>query len=317
MILSVTLNPAVDLTTFVGHLDVGAVNRYQAPQLDPAGKGINVSRMAHRLGWPTIAFGFLAGEIGSIIPRALEAEAVPYHFVPVPGQTRLDVTIVTAANGEATSLYGPGPTIDSDHRRQLDDLLEFWMPAGLVLVLAGSLPPGIPDDVYADYIRRATATGIPTILDADGEALRLGIAAHPSCIKPNRDEAERLLGRALPDVNAVVQGARELAQRGIDVVVISMGAAGAVCVQGSTVWHAIPPKVNRKSTVGSGDSLVAGLAVAFARGEPIVEGLRLGTAAGAATAMTPGTALGTAAEINALLPRVQIEELTGKVASAA
>lgn len=115
----------------------------------------------------------------------------------------------------------------------------------------------------------------------------------------------------------MVQGARELAQRGIAIVVISMGADGAVCVQGGKVWRAIPPKVERKSTVGSGDSLVAGLAVALARGEPIVEGLQLGTAAGAATAMTPGTALGTAADIQALLPRVQIEVLTGRVASAA
>lgn len=317
MILSVTLNPAVDLTTFVDHLSIGTVNRYQAPQLDPAGKGINVSRMAHRLGWPTIAFGFLAGEIGSIIPRALEAEAVPYHFVPVPGQTRLGVTIVDTTSRKATNLYGPGPVVDRNHQRQLADLVTFWLPAGRVLVLAGSLPPGMPDDVYAAYIRRANATGIRTILDTDGVALRLGVAAQPYCIKPNREEAERLLGRALPDLNAVVQGARELAQRGIDVVVISLGAEGAVLVQDGKAWRAIPPKVERNSTVGSGDSLVAGLAVGLARGEPIVAGLRLGTAAGASTAMTPGTAQGTAAAIQALLPRVQIEELTGRATRAA
>ena len=192
-IITVTLNPVVDLTTSVDHRDVGAVNRYRAPQLDPAGKGINVSRMAHRLGWPTIAFGFLAGEIGSIIPRALEAEAVPHHFVPVPGQTRLDVTIVDQSSRASTSLDGPGPVVDADHRRQLDHLLQFWLPAGRVLVLAGSLPPGIPDDVYARYIRRANATGITTILDTDGAPLRLGVAAPPSCIKPNLAETQRLL----------------------------------------------------------------------------------------------------------------------------
>lgn len=310
MIITLTLNPAVDFTTVVHHLDVGEINRYREPQLDPAGKGVNVARMAHRLGWPAIALGFLAGDIGSLIPKALAGEGVLSHFVDVPGQTRLNVAIVDEANRAATSLRGPGPVVAPEHRRQLDDLLQFWLPSGRVLVLAGNLPPGVRDDTYARYIELANTMGVKTILDTDGEPLRLGVAAQPSCIKPNVAEAERLLGYALPGLKAVVQGARELARNGIAIVVISMGADGAVCVRGDKVWRAIPPLVERKSTVGSGDSLVAGLAVSLARGDPIVEGLRLGTAAGAATAMTPGTAHGTAAEVEALLPQVQIEDLT-------
>jgi 1-phosphofructokinase len=310
MIITLTLNPAVDLTTVVQHLDVGGINRYREPQLDPAGKGVNVARMAHRLGWPAIAFGFLAGDIGSLIPKALAAEGIPSQFVYVPGETRLNVVIVDEANRAATSLRGPGPVVAPEHRRQLDDLLQFWLPSGRVLVLAGNQPPGVPGDTYARYIELANTMGIKTILDTDGEPLRLGVAARPSCIKPNVAEAERLLGYALPDLKAVVQGARELARRGIEVVVISMGADGAVCARGDKVWRAIPPLVERKSTVGSGDSLAAGVAVALARGDPIIDGLRLGTAAGAATAMTPGTAQGTAAEVEALLPRVRLEDIT-------
>ncbi len=119
-----------------------------------------------------------------------------------------------------------------------------------------------------------------------------------------------MLGRPLPDLPAAVEGARELASRGAEAVVLSLGADGAVCVEGERAWLAVPPPVERRSTVGSGDSLVAGLAVALACGHPLVEGLREGTAAGAATAMTPGTALGTPEQVRVLLPQVQIQELS-------
>ena len=177
-----------------------------------------------------------------------------------------------------------------------------------MLVLAGNLPPGMPGDTYARYIRLAQAQGVKTIVDADGEPLRLGVAAAPNLIKPNRAEAERLLGRACRTCRAWSR-ALGRSRRGVEAVVISMGAQGAVCAQGERAWLAVPHAVERRSTVGSGDSLVAGLAVALASEHDIVEGLRLGTAAGAATAMTPGTALGTAEQVRALLPQVRIEEL--------
>ncbi|MHB1415301.1 MAG: 1-phosphofructokinase [Chloroflexota bacterium] len=310
MIITFTPNPSVDQTLFVNSLAVGDVNRFHSPQLDPAGKGINASRVIHRLGWPTIAFSFLAGEIGLIAERTLDEEGVQRHFVRVPGQTRMNVTVVDEAAGTSTSFYGPGPNVGPEHLAAVEGLLDFWLQAGKVLVLAGSLPPGVPIDIYASYIRKARDNGVKTILDADGEPFHLGVEALPSLIKPNLPEAERLLGRSLPSLSAAVAGARELNGRGIETVVISMGAEGAICVQGDRAWRAVPPQVERRSTVGSGDSLVAGLAVALARGQDVAEGLRIGTAAGAATAMTNGTALGTAAEVETLLPQVQIEPLS-------
>ena len=306
MIITLTLNPAVDQTVWVPHLEVAAVNRARQAHLDPAGKGVNVSRMAHRLGWPTIAFGFLAGEVGEIVRQALAAEGVAQQFIPIAGQTRINVTVVDDSSHAATSIFCPGPAVEPDHLQQLDAVLQFWLQAGRVLVLAGSLPPGIPEDAYARYIRLAHAQGIRTILDASGVHLRLGVEARPYAIKPNVAEAEELLGRRLPDLDAVVAGAQELAARGIAVVVISMGAQGAICVEGGRVWRATPPEVERQSTVGSGDSFVAGLAVALARGEGVEAGLRLGTAAGAATAATPGTELGSAEAVQALLPQVRV-----------
>ena len=309
MIITLTPNPAVDQTLFLDRLTLNDVNRYDESQLDPAGKGINVSRVAHRLGWPTIAFGFQGGEVGAIAERALDREGVPYHFVPVPGQTRLNMTVVDAGGRTSTSLYGPGPPVSADRIETLEGLLRFWLQAGRVLVLAGSLPPGVPDDLHARYIELAKAHGVETILDADGAAFGLGVEARPSLIKPNRPEAERLLGRQLPHQQAVVEGARELLERGIRTVVISLGASGAVAADEDGVWLATPPSVELRSTVGSGDSLVAGLAIAMARGDDIVDGLRVGTAAGAATALMPGSALATASDVEELLPQVHIEQL--------
>ncbi|HEX7117821.1 MAG TPA: 1-phosphofructokinase [Longimicrobiales bacterium] len=309
MIITLTLNPAVDQTVFLDRLVPGEVNRFRESQLDPAGKGINASRMAHRLGWPTVAFGFLAGEVGHIVEKALDDEGVQRHFVRVGGRTRINVTIVEESSERSTSLNGPGPSVDHAHIETLTGLLRFWLPAARVLVLAGSLPPGVPDDIYAHYIRLAHSHGVKAVLDAAGDPLRLGVEAKPDVIKPNAAEAEALLGRELPDSQAIVDGARELSAQGVDAVVLSMGGAGAVCVQGERAWRAVPPEVELRSTIGSGDSLVAGLAIALARGDDIVDGLRLGTAAGAATAMTPGTTLGTAKDVVSLLPRVRIEAL--------
>ncbi len=308
MIITVTPNPAVDETMFVDHFRPGVVNRARETHLDPAGKGVNASRVAHRLGWPTIAFGFLAGETGRIVEAALDAEGVQRHFLSVPGRTRVNATIV-ADDAQATSVYGPGPSVGPEHLAALQDVLDFWLQVGRVLVLAGSLPPGTPDDWYASLVRRAHERGVTTVLDTHGAALRLGIGERPDVIKPNVREAADLLGRPLSDEAAVLKGARELSARTGGIVVVSMGADGAVCVRGDQAWRVVAPRVEPRSTVGSGDSFVAGLAVALARGDDLRDGLRLGTAAGAATAASSGTSLGSAEAVTRLLPAVKVERL--------
>lgn len=308
MIVTVTPNPAVDQTAWVERLAPGEVHRVLETHVDPAGKGINASRMVHRLGWPTIAFGFLAGDTGNIIRRALESEGVQFHFVPISGQTRVNQTVVEQS-GQATSFYGPGPSVTPAAIASLRGLIEVWLPACRVLVLAGSLPPETPLDLYAAVVRVARAQGVKVFVDADGEALETAVAAGPDLIKPNAAEAERLLGRPLGDERAVAAAAHELNERGVGTVVISMGARGAVCAQGGRAWLVRPPSVERRSTVGSGDAMVAGLAVSMARGDAVEDGLALGAAAGAATAMSEGTALGRREDVDALLPRVEVEVL--------
>lgn len=308
MIITLTPNPAIDQIIFVDRLESGAVHRFSESQLDPSGKGVNAARVIRRLDWPTIAFGFAAGDLGDMVEGALVAEGVEHHFVRVPGQTRINVTIVEGSGGPVTELNGPGPDIGRGHAAGLEGLVRSWLRAARVLVLAGSLPPGMVRDSYAGYISMARSQGVLTILDAYGDPLRLGLAARPDLVKPNVAEAEALLGHPLPDVSAIVEGAREIAAYGIDTVVISMGRDGAVCVRGEEAWRVTSPGgESPPSSFGSGDSMIAGLAIGLARGEDIVEALRLGTAAGAATAMLPGITLGTADAVLSFLPQVEIE----------
>jgi 1-phosphofructokinase family hexose kinase len=307
VIITVTANPAVDQTLWIRQLELGDVNRAHEAQIDPAGKGINVSRVAKRLGAPTMALGFLGGETGDLVEHALTNERVPHHFVRVAGRTRINVTINDQAHGTATNCWAPGPTITTPEAAELSSLIEVWLEAAKVLVIAGSLAAGLPKNTYAEWAQMARDKGVRVIVDASGEALALALGAWPDLIKPNVAEAEALLGRKLPNREAVIDAARELQSRGVSTVVISMGGEGLICTSGKRWWHVTPPHIERRSTVGSGDSLVAGIAVTLARGGAVEEGLRLGTAAGAATAMTGGTSLATAAEVQALMSRVVIE----------
>lgn len=308
MIITLTLNPAVDQTLWIEELTPGQVHRVDETHLDPAGKGVNASRIAARLGCATIAFGLVAGDTGDMIEKALAAERVQHHFVRIPGETRINFTVVERSGRRASSFYAPGPDVPAEALRTLDEMLGYWMRAGRVLVLAGSIPPNVSSSIYAEYIRAGRDAGIQVFLDASGDALREGIEAGPHLIKPNVAEAEELLGRSLPGEREVIEAARELSDRA-ERVVISMGAQGAVCARKGEIWRVHTPKVERRSTVGSGDSMVAGMAVALSRGEELEAALALGTAAGAATAMSKGTGLGQPKDVHALLPKVRIERL--------
>jgi 1-phosphofructokinase family hexose kinase len=242
------------------------------------------------------------------VERALEQEGVQYHFVRAPGQTRVNVTIVEEG-GNATSLYGPGPVVPSDRFEVLLDLVHVWLQPGTVLVLAGSLPEGVSCGAYADLVGRAHERGASVIVGAAGEPLARALQARPDLVKPNVAEAERLVGRRLDSRDAVAGAAREIVAMGARTVVLSMGARGAVCTSDGGSWFVKSPSVTRRSTVGSGDAMVAGLAIALAKDAPPEYALRLGAAAGAASAMAEGTALGSPGDVQALLPRVEIENI--------
>lgn len=301
-ITTVTLNPSIDEAVTIDAFTLGKANRCKLEALDPGGKGLNVSRVIHRLGRATTALGFVGGVTGDMIREKLDAEGVAHALDQVDELTRLNVMIYERSTGRRSRLYLPGAAVTPDKllalRNRLDDV-----PAGAIIVLGGSVPPGLPSTIYRNFVTRLQERDVRCIVDTSGAALANVLSARPALIKPNVEEAAEVLGYDLPTDRDIVAAARELQRRGAQSVVISQGAAGAIGVCGSDAWKAVPPQVESRSTVGSGDSMVAGLAVAMNEGRPFAEGLILGTAAGAATAATPGTQLCSAADVETMLPQ--------------
>jgi 1-phosphofructokinase family hexose kinase len=307
MIATLTLNPSVDVTTQLECLTPGQAHRGLATRFDAAGKGINVSLVAQRLGHPTVAFGLIGGETGELLRAMLERERVAHGFVEVAGQTRVNLT-VTDGSGAATRFIGAGPPPGRQALEQVRALLKTWAPSTGVLVLSGSLPPGVHAEIYAELIADARAGGVEVILDAHGQALAAGLRARPAWMKPNLHEAEQLLGERIEGDRAAHRAVRRMLAAGAGRVVLSMGAKGALYGSARRCLRLRAPEVERRSWVGAGDAMVAGIAVALVRGQSTEQALRLGTAAGAASAASPGTARGSLEQIHALADRVRLEE---------
>jgi 1-phosphofructokinase family hexose kinase len=307
-ILSVTLNPALDEAVSLDTLVLGDRNRCSLDSLDPGGKGLNASRVIHRLGRETLATGFAGGVTGAWLREKLDAERVPHAFYEVEEPTRINIMIYERDTGRRSRMYLPGAHVTEEGLAQLTSRLAA-VPSGGVVIIGGSIPPGLPPTVYRDVIRLLRQRAVQTILDTSGAPFLAALAAAPALVKPNVEEAAELLGRPLRCDGDVLAAAHELRSMGAERVVISQGAEGAIGVDAGGAWKAVPPRVEARSTVGSGDSMVAGFAIALNEGGSLAEGLRLGTATGAATAMVPGTRLCQAQDVAALLEEVKISRL--------
>lgn len=311
MIATVTLNPSLDEWVHVSRLRLGQLNRATGFARYPGGKGINVSRAIHELGGRTIAFALAGGEDGVILRHHMQRLAIPCEFVTVAGLTRNNYKLLTDHPRTLTELNTPGPPVSSSAIQAIQRRLVQRAARFRVVVFSGSLPPGVPQAIYQRWITLLRHRGIPSVLDASGAALRHGLLAKPWLIKPNRQEAEELLGRRLRRLRTLVDAARTLLQLGPAAVILSLGRDGALlaCRLPQGVWLARPPRVKVDSAVGAGDSLVGGFLVGWCRSHSILEAFRLGVATGAATAITPGTELCHRADVKRLLPRVTIRRL--------
>ena len=212
------------------------------------------------------------------------------------------------ANARRTRIYLPGARVDPPDLGSLVARLDA-LDRGTVVAFGGSVPPGLPHTVYADLIARCASQGLRTMIDTSGPALACAVEARPDLMKPNVEELAELIGRRPQSDREIVAAAEELRGRGAGAVVVSMGAEGAIGVDESGAWHATPPRIEALSTVGSGDSMVAGLAIALSEGTGLADGLRLGTAAGAATAIRIGTRLCRAEDVARLLPGVVVRRI--------
>ena len=309
MIITVTLNPAMDKTVELDELIPGETNRVMSYRNDPGGKGINVSRVLRTLGTSSLAMGFVSGSVGRFVEASLNEVGILDDFIHTPGQTRTNVAITERKKDLTTLLAEPGPITDPQFLEQLKVRLSGHISPGAWVVFAGSIPPNLSDDSYAVLIELTRQRGGYAALDADGAPLSRGVAAKPCLIKPNQRELSYLVGRNLSTFDEVLAAAQEVQREGVDYVVASMGKQGAVGVTHGQAWKAVPPPVDARSTVGAGDSMLAGVLFSLAQGKSFAEGLRDGSAAGAATALTPGTQLCRLEDIQRLLPKVQVERL--------
>lgn len=309
MIATVTLNPALDKSVYIDKLRPNDTNRIRKIEVDAGGKGVNASRVLKELGSETVALGFLGGQTGRFIEHVLSTEGIPTDFVLTDSDTRTNIVVQETSGVPPTTLNEPGPSISEDEFEELLSKVRKAARRSSMVILGGSVPPGAPKDVYQKLVKVAQDAGAQAILDSDGEPMRLGMQAVPFMIKPNRDEVRRLIDVRIGSLDDVVRALNILAQTGVKLVVISMGAKGAVAGSADEVWHAVPPQVKPVSTIGSGDSMIAGIAHTLSQGNSLEEALKWGTAAGAATAMTDGTEICKRHQVLDLLSKVHIERL--------
>lgn len=309
MIYTVTLNPALDKTVEIPGMALDTVNRITEMRTDPGGKGINVSKVIAKLGGESCAVGILGGESGKMLEKLLEGEPFATRFRFVEGQTRTNLKIIDREGHTNTDINEPGLTVTAaDLDALLRELLAELRP-GDIVVLAGSLPKGAPQDTYRSWTAACKKAGARVFLDADGALLAEGIKAAPHLIKPNDGELSRLAGKKLETLEELTAEGRKLLERGIERVVISLGGRGALYLRKGSTIYAEGLRVPVGSTVGAGDSVVAALAYAAAQGLSEEEAVRLSTAAGAANVMCSGTQAAEREAVEALLPKVRFSRL--------
>jgi len=309
MIATITLNPSLDRRITVDGLKMDESNRWTGLHLYAGGKGIDVSRAIHEMGEQTIAYGFIGGREGRNLEILLDEEEVPFSFTPIEQETRTNFIILDTRISQQTIINAPGPHISKKELERFLKKLRGIYPTPELIVASGSVPPGVPADIYSNIVLGARKYNVRTILDATGQWLEEGIKAKPYLIKPNVREAGELLKTELPTEEAIVEAALNLVETGIKIVVISRGKDGIIAATKREIVKAVPPLLKVKSAVGAGDCTVAGLALKLAEGEPLIEACRLGVAMGSAAVLTPGTELCHRTDVERLLPQVEVYKM--------
>ncbi|MFC4490412.1 1-phosphofructokinase [Chromobacterium aquaticum] len=310
-VYTVTLNPALDQTVTLERLTPGVVNLAQSASSNAGGKGVNVASCLADWGAPVSACGLLGRNNGEAFEQLFQAKGIADRMLRLPGDTRINIKLAELAGGDTTDINLPGIAADAAELDRVSADLEAALRPGDIVALCGSLPPGLPADGYARLLRSLRPLGARLLLDSSGEALRLALngAAPPHCVKPNRQELEQWAGRSLPDSAALLACARELLQAGVERVVVSLGAEGALFVENGQALLATLPAQRPLSTVGAGDALLAGLAAGWRDALPLTAAARLAVAFAAAKLARVGPHLPPAEQVRALAAQAQLHQL--------
>lgn len=309
MITSVSLNPSIDRTLGVENFTTGGLNRVLSQTDVAAGKGVNVALAAAALGSDSECIGFMYKEGGALFEERLHEGGVHSDFMWCEGAVRVNVKVFDQTRGEITELNSSGTPVTAEQLTEMTRLVQAHARKSDYLILSGSLPPACPVDYYRTLAEAAEGENCRVLLDADGDRLRAGIKAKPFLIKPNRYELELLTGKKLDSIDLLLEAAQDCIREGVGAVAVSMGGEGALITDGKSAFRTPGLKVEVKSTVAAGDSMIAGMAVGLSRGYPLEEAFRLGVAAATARCCTPPEEIISPETCLRLLDELKMEKL--------
>lgn len=291
-IITVTMNPALDKSTRVDRVVPEQKLSCQAPRYDPGGGGINVARAIKKLDGDALAFWLHGSSPGEMLEGLLEREGVEHRPICIEGLTRTSFTVLDESSGQQFRFGMPGPSVRNSEWQQVLGGVRELAPSPQYIVGSGSLPPGVPVDFYAQLAEAAEEHGARFVLDARGDPLRAAVAKGVYLIKPNARELSMLADGEITTEQEQEEMARRMVDKGdSEVVVVSLGAAGALLATRDICTRIRAPSVKVVSKIGAGDSTVGGIVRALSRGKPVVDAVRYGVAAGAAAVISPGTQL--------------------------
>jgi 6-phosphofructokinase 2 len=305
-ILTITLNPALDVLTTIDKVSDTHKMRCGPTLKHPGGGGVNVARVLHRLGANCMALYVAGGVTGERHHQLMKAEKVRCHVMPITEETRESFTAHETSSGNDFRFVLPGPNVSATEYEACFDYVAQHMPKKF-LVISGGLAPGVPDNFYARLTALAKQHGVRVVLDTNGPALVEALKVGVYLFKPSLRELRDLTGQALPDQETQVAAAQQLIETGQAVVVaVSLGSDGALVVSATEYWHARSITVDVQTTIGAGDSFVAGMVWALNREDSLLRAFQFGMASGAAALLSPGTSLCQVADVHGLLPRITV-----------
>jgi len=308
MILAITMNPAIDKVYAIDDFEINRVFRPKAMTATAGGKGLNVARVAHILGEPVMATGFLGGSTGQFIHKQIEEMGLIDRFVSIQGETRICINIMDEKNTTSTEVLEPGPTISQEECDLFLEQYEKMLDSCDVVTASGSLPKGVAVDFYNMLIGIAKERGKKFILDTSGDYFKHGIQAKPYMIKPNKEEFEKAMGslRTLNDYDVALM---KLKEQGIELPVITLGKDGCIAALEDGIYRFFAPSIKVLNTVGSGDSFVAGCAVSLCRGKGAMEVVKMGMACGMANTQFFQTGMVSVELVDKFFNMIEIEKL--------
>ena len=309
MILTVTLNASIDKRYVVEGASMGEVNRVKECTYTPGGKGLNVSKPASIAGAKVVATGFVGGHAGQYIVESLKPFGIEPAFYHVEGESRSCINIWDMVNHVQTEYLEPGFTVSEEDFAGFTEKFKELVKEADVVAMSGSVPKGLDGHAYQTLVKICKDAGKKVILDTSGKLLELGIEAKPTMIKPNIDEIRMLTGKTCDNFEDMLDAAREVHKKGVDIVAVSLGGDGSFVVSDEGTFRARVPKIDAVNTVGCGDSMIAGFALGLSEGLSLEETLRRASAISAAAAMREETGFFVMEDMEKLLPQIVIQRL--------